>query len=266
MSGPRPLLLLLAILFTSVPRAAAQAEDQGRALSEKAAALQSMAGAPRVLLIGDSHTVGPFGRELDSQLRASYPVWKIETYASCGSSPSWFLPGNGASGHTSACGTWFHRYDPAEPSKLESLTAAAPTPLIGTLLASHPDTVIVALGANMANWEKGGIFGLDTAKALADAIVAGGARCVWIGPPDEAGHMPPDAAKAQVASLNDALRQTLGDSCRFIQSRTTYSRSWPDPMQLHYPPDAAKAWAGQVAPAMRRILGVGGVPAAGSSN
>lgn len=268
MSGPRPLLLPLAVLCTlaslaaPLPRASAQGEDEGRALSRKAASLRSMAGAPHVILIGDSHSVGPFGRELDSLLRAAYPVWKVETFASCGSSPGWFLPGNGASGRTSACGTWFHRYSPTEPSKLESLTAAAPTPLIGGLLDSRPDTVIVALGANMANWDKGGIFGMDSARALADAIVAAGSRCVWIGPPDEAGRMPPDQAKAQVARLNAALRQTLGVSCRFIESHTMYSRSWPDPMQLHYPPDAAKAWARQVAPAVRGVLGVGGIPAA----
>jgi hypothetical protein len=147
------------------------------------------------------------------------------------------------------------------PAALESLTAAAPTPLIGTILASHPDTVIVALGANMADWEKGGIFGMDSARALADAISAAGSRCLWIGPPDEAGHMPPDQAKAQVARLNAALRQTLGDSCRFLESRTTYTGS--DPMRLHYPPAPAKAWAAQAAIAVQGVLGIPLIPAAG---
>lgn len=261
MSGPRP-LLLLAIACALAPRAFAQYTDEVQDFSKKAGALQSMSGLPRVLYIGDSHTVGPFGHELDSALRASYPAWKIETYASCGSSPNWFLPGNAASGHTSACGTWFHRYDPQDPSKLESLTAKAPTPLIGTLLASRPDTVIVALGANMANWDKGGLIGIDTARALSDAIVAAGASCIWIGPPDEAGHMPRDAAKAQVARLNDALKAALGSTCRFVQSRTNYDPSWPDPMKLHYPEPQAKAWAQQVAPSVRAALGVGGIPAA----
>jgi hypothetical protein len=261
MSGPRP-LLLLAVVCALAAAASAQTDDQGRALADKARALQSMAGAPRVLYIGDSHSVGPFGHELDGALRASYPLWKIETYASCGSSPNWFLPGNGASGHTSACGTWFHRYNPQDASKLESLTAAAPTPLIGALLASHPDTVIVALGANMADWDKGGLFGIDTAKKLADAIVAGGASCVWIGPPDEAGHMARDAAKAQVTRLNAALKSALGETCRFVESHTSYDPSWPDPMKLHYPPAPAKAWANQVAPAVRQALGAGGIPAA----
>jgi hypothetical protein len=261
MSGPRPLLLLLACLCASLPRAAAQGEDDARALAQKAASMKGMAGAPHVVVIGDSHTVGPFGHELDSRLRAAYPGWRIETYASCGSAPGWFLPGNGASGHTSACGTWFHRYSATDPSKLEDVTAATPTPLIGGLLASHPDTVIVALGTNMANWDKGGIFGMDSARALADAIAGAGSRCVWIGPPDEAGHMPPDQAKAQVARLNAALRGTLGASCRYLESHTTYSGS--DPMQLHYPPGPAKAWAAQAAIAVQGVLGVPEIPAAG---
>ena len=261
MSGPRPLLLLLACLCAALPRVSAQGEDEAAALSRKAASMQSMAGAPHVVIIGDSHTVGPFGHELDARLRGTYAGWKIETYASCGSAPGWFLPGNAASGHTSACGTWFHRYSAKDPSTLEELTSAAPTPLIGTLVASHPDTVIVALGANMADWEKGGIFGMASARALADAIVAGGSRCLWIGPPDEAGHMPPEKAKAQVTRLNAALRDSLGDSCRFLESHTTYTGS--DPMRLHYPPGPAKAWAAQAAIAVQGVLGVPEIPAAG---
>jgi hypothetical protein len=263
MSGPRPLLLLLACLCALAPRASAQGEDDVRALSRKTAALQSMAGAPHVVVIGDSHTVGPFGHELDARLRAAYPGWKIETFASCGSVPGWFLAGNAASGRTSVCGTWFHRYSAKGPSKLEDVMAASPTPLIGGLLESHPETVIVALGANMANWEKGGIFGLDSALALATQIIDAGSRCLWIGPPDEAGHMPPEAAKAQVARLNAALRTTLGESCVFLESHTTYSGS--DPLQLHYPPGPAKAWADLAAAAVQGVLG-GGTPAAGSSN
>ena len=73
MSGPRPLLLLVAVVCASAVRASAQGEDDGRALAQKAQSLQSMAGAPRVTLIGDSHTVGTFGRELDSMLRDLVP-------------------------------------------------------------------------------------------------------------------------------------------------------------------------------------------------
>ncbi|HEX4049036.1 MAG TPA: hypothetical protein VH309_14420 [Elusimicrobiota bacterium] len=261
MSGSRPLLLLLACLCAFAPPTLAQSDDEVLALSQKTASLRGMAGPPRVVLIGDSHTVGPFGHELDARLRADYPGWRIETYASCGAAPGWYLPGTAASGHTSPCGTWFHRYSAQDPSRLESLDAAAPTPLIGSLLASRPDTVIVALGANMADWNKGGIFGLDSARALADEIAGAGARCVWIGPPDEAGHMPPDLAKVQGARLNAALRAALGGSCRFLESHTTYSGT--DPMRLHYAPAPAKAWADQAAAAVEGVLGVFEIPAAG---
>ena len=258
MSGPRSLLLLLACLCACASRAAAQAEEQARALSQKAASMKSMAGAPHIILIGDSHTTGPFGRELDSRLRAAYPGWKIETYAPCGAAPGWYLPGNPASGYTSACGTWFHRYSTKAPYRLEDVTAASPAPLIGALLESHPDTVIVALGTNMANWRGGGIVEMKHARALADAIVDAGSRCLWIGPPDELGHMPPDKAKAQVASLNAALRQSLGESCHYIESHTTYSPDWNyDPMRIHYPPGPARAWAAQAAAAVQGVLGGG---------
>ena len=99
------------------------------------------------------------------------------------------------------------------------------------------------------------------ARALADAIVAAGARCLWIGPPDELGHM--SNPKAQVEKLNKELSESLGDSCKYLESRTTYSPEWPDPMRLHYPAGPAKAWAAQAAFAVQGVLGVPEIPAAG---
>jgi len=263
MSGPRP-LLLLAVLCTALGRASAQ--EDGQSLAGKARALQSMTGAPGILYIGDSHTAGTFGREIDAMLRSGYPTRRVETYGECGASALWYLPGNEVSGHTSDCGTWFHRYNPKDPSKLESLTAPAPTPLLPKLLASRPETVIVALGANMANWKKGGLYGVGLAKDIADAVGDAGARCIWIGPPDEAGFLTEARAREQNKRLNERLKETLGDSCVYIPSRTKYDRSWPDAEKLHYPPDAAEAWAIQVFTDLRRILGPGGYPASGTSD
>jgi hypothetical protein len=200
-------------------------------------------GAKRLILIGDSHTAGAFGHALDGLLRKRVPA--VETYGSCGASPAWYVPGNGASGHTSACGTWFHRYSAADPAKLEEVTSASPTPLIGALLKEKPDVVVVALGTNMIDWNKGGISGLESAAALGSAIKAAGARCLWIGPPDGLGHLSREAATAQLAKLNSSLASTVSGTCDYLPSQTTYQASWPDPEKLHYPPDAASAWAAQ---------------------
>jgi hypothetical protein len=258
MSGPRPLLLALALLSASLTLAAAQPEIDARALAQKARSMKGMAGAPpHVIVIGDSHTEGPFGHELGARLRAAYPGWRIETYASCGAAPNWYLPGSAASGHTSPCGTWFHRYSAENPSKLEDVTTASPTPLIGALLGSRPDTVIVALGTNMADWKKGGLIGMDTASALARAITGAGARCLWVGPPDGIGQLTREQATAQIAQLNAALPKALGGACVYLQSHTTYAGT--DPQKLHYPPGPAKVWAGQAAAAVQGALG-GGIP------
>jgi hypothetical protein len=207
----------------------------------------------RLILIGDSHTAGTFGHALDGLLRKSVPA--VETYGSCGASPSWYVPGNPVSGHTSPCGTWFHRYSAADPSKLEEVTRASPTPLIGALLKEKPDVVVVALGTNMIDWSKGGISGLDSAAALGSAIKGAGARCLWIGPPDGLGSLSRAAATASLAKLNSSLASTLSGTCAYLPSQTTYQASWPDPEKLHYPADAASAWATQADQHVEAALG-----------
>ena len=44
------------------------------------------AANPRVLYIGDSHTTGAFGAELDRLMR-TLPSQEVATYGSCGSAP-----------------------------------------------------------------------------------------------------------------------------------------------------------------------------------
>jgi hypothetical protein len=170
-------------------------------------AAEAVAQSPRVphkvLFVGDSHSVGYFGLELDALLRAAGA--SVTTRALCGSAPRDWLEGRSQS-----CG-WFFR-DPQGASDRELATGipkAAPS--LGPILDSQkPDLVVIALGANMTGSAEDSIR--SQSWRLAALVTAAGARCVWVGPPrrrDETGQ----------AALYEALRGAVYDHCIFVDSR-----------------------------------------------
>ncbi|GEM_PF-4454356 len=102
--------------------------------------LSTSAFANNTLVIGDSHTVGPFGRELDRLIRDSGE--QVATYSSCGSIVKWWI-----TGQATPCGYFFKTLE----GKVSEGTKG-PTPLIKNILVkNNPDKIIIAMGANYAN-------------------------------------------------------------------------------------------------------------------
>ena len=122
-----------------------------------------------VLLIGDSHTGGPFGERMHTLLRGA--GFDVLTVASWGSGP----------------GGWFRgfktkklvaRGTSPEPLVRENVD----TPLLRSLLEEKkPDVVLIALGANIRG-NAPAVVAKDS-SALARIAAASGARVIWIGPP-----------------------------------------------------------------------------------
>jgi hypothetical protein len=69
------------------------AEDEGPTLFREEPAVPEVA-PHRILVIGDSHTAGTFGRALDLLLR-TLPKADVKTVGSCGLSPDGFLQSKG---------------------------------------------------------------------------------------------------------------------------------------------------------------------------
>lgn len=90
-----------------------------------------------VLILGDSHTVGPFGQKLDELLRQEGA--RVATYASCGSTAKWWY-----TGQKTTCGY----FEKDLEGKVTEATQYA-TPLFPDLLKTlNPDHIIIALGTN----------------------------------------------------------------------------------------------------------------------
>jgi lysophospholipase L1-like esterase len=103
----------------------------------------------KVLLVGDSLSVGPFGRALEEALLARYGRNGVALFASCGSSPEDWLPGRPV--FVTNCG--YRRSTPSGEVALEYRDGRRPPPantpkLPGILGRYRPELVLVQLGTN----------------------------------------------------------------------------------------------------------------------
>lgn len=156
--------------------------------------------ATTILLIGDSHTVGPFGKKLDQLLRAEGA--NVATYGSCGSIAGWWY-----SGQKTSCGYYKRGLDGVEFSTTNHFT-----PLFKNILSDvKPDAVIVELGTNYV-MNPNDEFAIRDMKKMATDIRESGAECFWI--------MPPDMRKFRrdLPRLNRLVTEAVTDSCRLFES------------------------------------------------
>lgn len=185
--------------------------------------------ADTILVVGDSHTAGSFGRTLDDALRAGAGN-RVATYGVCSASPSSYF-----SETPHACGHLFRDFGGKAPAKWlggrvyktirgdgkggTREVEMVKTPELLQLLGDHGPTVtVVALGSNLPISEA-------SVKKTLSLIHKSGSACVWIGPPDM---RRPSAA--QIDAVYETLRRggvvetaTLEEaragSCRLIDSR-----------------------------------------------
>ena len=189
--------------------------------------------AASTLLIGDSHSVGAFGRALDAGLR-KIPDMKVRTAASCGSIIRWFYTGT-----PTPCG-----YLGIDEEGKVTEAKKAPTPLLEDLLSKgRPDLILVELGANYMVGYPEATLEKDVARLLKD-IDATGAKCLWISPPDSRKY------REERKILVERLEKLVTPRCQWFDSlaHTHYPDTGGD--GVHYGTQAlipiAKEWAAAV--------------------
>ena len=105
---------------------------------------------PRILMIGDSLTVGAFGGAMHDFLVAHYGVKNVAVYGSCGSSPEHWLRDEPR--FVTKCGFRQQTFAGAIISTISKMAARhheSLTPKLENLIAMHrPTVVIVQLGTN----------------------------------------------------------------------------------------------------------------------
>lgn len=186
-----------------------------------------------ILVLGDSHMVGPFGWNLDEALRADGN--QVATYGSCGSVAGWWY-----SGKKTTCG--FYSKDLA--GKVTQVNSKE-TPLVENLLKTiKPSAVIVELASNYVNYGSDESAVKDM-KKLVRSIKDSGASCFWMTAPDMRLY------RNYLNRLDKLVYEAVGDDCRIFNSSevTNYPETGGD--GVHYWFSAglpiAKKWATEAA-------------------
>ena len=156
----------------------------------------------KVLEIGDSHTVGAFGKELDAKLRGSGA--QVATYASAGATASTFVQGK-----PTRYGYWQKGADGSE--KTVGYGNSASTPPLEQLIAKEkPNVLVVNLGAN---------FRGSDPKSQVDQIgqiaKKHGIPVVWVGPPTTAKDM---GNRGSLQKFDQQMAQAVAPYGRYISS------------------------------------------------
>jgi hypothetical protein len=215
---------------------------------------------PRVLVIGDSLTVGPFGDKLEEFLIRSVGDSQVYIFASCGSSPEHWLEAEPE--FRSRCGfrvktprkkTWLGRHENGRPPEVHS------APKVENLLSKiHPDLVIIQLGTNWFDMlaESGSETGRKKIQHLIEQFhtavqrKAPRAGLVWITPPDSS------RFRAVQSVVTDAIRDMAKNRYEVINSskmiRYEPGKSGGDGVHLAAP--AAEQWFEKVRRSLKNYL------------
>lgn len=223
------------------------------------------ASAENILVVGDSHTVGPFGQNLDDALRAD-AASRVSTFGVCSARPESYL-----SETAHGCGWLFRGVDKKAPAKWlggrvfkqkqknaqgeEIQVDYVKTPELAQLLSDHsPDVVVIALGSNMPTTDAA----LD--KTL-DLVHRTGASCFWVGPPDmrRPSRKAVDGVYRQLEDKGITTSADLKTACRLIDSRDFAYLRYPKEGGdgTHYNGElggAAARWGKDAAAAIRKAL------------
>jgi hypothetical protein len=213
-----------------------------------------------VVLIGDSHTAGPFGRSLERQLEAQGVG--VARYAVAGSRALQWANANenrfAQLNISSSCeGRGNSRSAGDVPSALQWREARP-----------RPAAMVFALGTNDAGALCRGSL---NANAFADVrrmldAVPNGTPCLWVGPPQFPTGPVARSCGERYGAYVDALRETVISRCHFLDSRnlrpnaTASSCSDGSPLianagdDLHFSGQRAEAWATCASSGIQQIL------------
>jgi hypothetical protein len=215
---------------------------------------RSRSSGTRVVMIGDSLSVGPFGESIGSYLDSRFGTGNVAVFASGGSSPqSWM---RSEPDYVTKCG--YRQQIPSGTTLIDFVNGKPPrrvtTPKIESIIAKyHPTTVIVQLGTNWMDGLAGNSGGDDYQhdSSTLDRFVAAvrshpgeNRQIIWITPPDSA-KFSNRVQKAVETLIRDAAKKY---SFEIVASRpmTHYVMGQSGGDGVHYNKDASEAWAKQV--------------------
>ncbi len=210
--------------------------------------------AQRVLYLGDSMSMGEFGRCFDEQLRES--GYEVYTYVAGGATPYYWL--SRFKPIASDIGYW--ERTPTRNSRRRTVQAV---PKIEPLLERHqPNIVVVQTGTNLyaqlrskRRTKEENITEVERlCRDMAETIASGGRRVFWITPPKSHPERYPEELQTEMAEI---MHRAVAPFGSVFESRdvTTFVDPYPETDGIHYGPTEARLWALQVASGFQRFAG-----------
>jgi hypothetical protein len=207
---------------------------------------------PKVLMIGDSLSVGGFGEAVREHLEYLFGRQNVAFFASCGSSPeSWlrdervFLTRCGYREKTLTSDVYRDYHNGKRPP-------AVATPKIETLIERYkPTIVIVQLGTNWMDQSLSDNQIRAVLERFVSAVHRGGTRkLIWIGPPDSSRFSKVQNRIYRLIQQSVRRGDPVIDSRRF--TRYVLGRTGGD--GIHYNRESGEAWAKPVIASIDQIL------------
>ncbi len=129
----------------------------------------------RVLHIGDSHTVGIYGKTIDALLRTTGA--KVTTVGSSGSSPSWWIESK-----VTKSGFYMNDENGNIDSPIDWKTPHITPKLTDLIEKYHPNIIIFSLGANLIHQNKEKIE--SEVSQILEIAKKNKIKIIWVGPPN----------------------------------------------------------------------------------
>jgi lysophospholipase L1-like esterase len=171
-----------------------------------------------ILHIGDSHTAGAYGKELDRLFKSNNI--EINTYGCVSATSSHYVNGNLRCLSSSTFQNQVKDYDISE---------IEPTSLINN---HNPDLIIVSLGSNYNSKA-----GVESGKINEFLNKLSSKTCYWVGAP-KAKH-----TNVKAYEINSALKNSIGSRCTFIDATQLTDEGKLGSDGLHYTSQGGKQWA-----------------------
>ena len=201
--------------------------------------------AEKILYLGDSLSMGSFGRTMDSQMRAAGN--EVYTYVTGGATPYYWL------GIYDVQKTTIGQWEKTPETEIRKKTATVPK--IEDLLQKHwPDIVVVQTGVNLyaqlrskQRSKKENIREVTMlVRNMGETIKAAGAKCFWITPPDSHVARYPRELQDEMFQIMKLAASRYGPVFN-SQEVTTYTDPYPRTDGIHYGSKEANAWGNLVA-------------------
>ncbi|MBS2034133.1 hypothetical protein JST97_04050 [bacterium] len=193
----------------------------------------SVKSGSKVLVIGDSHTAGAFGDELDRLLRAKGA--QVHTVGSSGATADNYISGKG---------TTVGYADHKANGQTEKTSSHATPKLEDLINEDKPDTIIVNLGANFRGAGPSGIK--KQVDEIGEIAKRHNIKITWVGPPTT---RQDEGNPGSLDKFDQDMKAAVAPYGNYVSSRP-FTPHYNGPDGIHYSGAEAKKWAAGVAGAI----------------